>query len=158
MFLKSVHGRTRCPLGEISNWKDFVPDGSIRLISEGPQKCSCRFTMSRTALLFLMVLRPRSPGSSLFATTGVVKLPVTAVSFSRDIAIGSVQSWVHVWFPLPTPMTLRGLARLFWDGLSPCWSAILAHSWAHLSPQRFATEPGSARRDGLPSGNLVSEW
>ena len=35
MFSKLVHGRTRCPLGEISNWKDFVPGGSIRLISEG---------------------------------------------------------------------------------------------------------------------------
>ena len=92
MFSKLVHGRTRCPLGEISNWKDFVPGGSVRLISEGPQKCSCRFTIFKTALLFLMVLNPNNPGGSLPATTGVVKLPMTVVSFSRDIARGSVQS------------------------------------------------------------------
>ncbi len=61
MFSKLVHGRTRCPLGEISNWKDFVPGGIVRLISEGPQKCNCRFTISRTALLFLMVLAPGLP-------------------------------------------------------------------------------------------------
>ena len=142
---RDIHGSTRCPLGEISNWNNFVPGGSVRLISAGPQKCSCRLTMSRTALWFLMVLNPSSPGSSLSATTGVVKLSMTVVPFSQDIAIGSMQSCVHVWFSLPTPLSLKGLVLLFWEGVRPCCIAILAHSWAHLSPHRFATEPGSSK-------------
>ena len=72
------------------------------------------------------------------------------------IATGSVQSKWHSWEPFPTPLTSNGLGLFSYDGLWPFLTAKLATSLAHLSPQRFPTDPGSMMIDGLPSVSLVA--
>ena len=155
---KLPHGSTRWPLGAISSLKVSVPVGNESLMSSGPHMCSWRLTMSSTHLFLRIVWRPISPGRSEFATTGVVKVPFKLPPLALVRPIGSVQLWVQVWLPLPTPMTLSGLGRRACDGALPLEIATWAHSCAHLSPPRFPTDPGSMSRTGLPSGSLVPEW
>ena len=84
------------PDGANSHWKQSVPGGNARPRSHSPGPAKYIFSVlnSITALFFRSALSPRSPGRSLFATAGVVTVPVETVWLSACLnEMGSVQSY-----------------------------------------------------------------